>query len=114
MGVCLSLLSFFVAKMEGFEPPDDVTRQLISRGLAQNVAGACCEALRLRRSKFHSHFKFHDPSHATSHAALRLLRHLAQLLQTKLENERRENYAFRDRKRKRKIEDKKQAHGLRQ
>lgn len=54
------------------------------------------------------------PSHATSHAVLRLLRHLTQLLQTELENERRENLALLDRKLKRKIEDKKQAHGLRQ
>ena len=46
--------------------------------------------------------------------SLRLLHHLARMLQNQLEDERKEKTGAIDRKLKRKIDEKKQAHGLRQ
>ena len=46
--------------------------------------------------------------------SFRLLHHLARMLQNQLEDERKEKLGVIDRKLKRKIDEKKQAHGLKQ
>ena len=55
-----------------------------------------------------------DRNWSAALGTIRLLHHLSRLIQNRLEDERRGKGAAIDRKLKRKIDEKKQAHGLRQ